>query len=366
MRGVRLIRWGIAGAAVLALPVWLASQALPYGDMATRLVAALKIVAGDRVLLRLNPDVMPELEPAVWAALERAGASVETLGAGPVSDLGVRLERTDIYVWLPGASTVTGAEDRKAITKWVDAGGARRELHFHWLEGTLQADGAAAAHTPAYDRLYLDALDIDYGALRQRMDRAMTLLRSGEVQVTDARGTNMRFRVGERPFNRQDGDGSRERVAQARMRIDRHIELPAGVMRVAPIETTVSGTMHIAALPLGAVRAVDVRLQFDRGRVVKAAAREGLEAVNDMLKTPAASEFREFCLGFNPKLNPPQGESTVPYYGYGAGVVRMSLGDNEELGGNVRGGFVRWIFFTDSTVSVNGETVVRNGRLVLQ
>jgi hypothetical protein len=150
------------------------------------------------------------------------------------------------------------------------------------------------------------------------------------------------------------------------MRIDRHIELPAGVMRVAPIETTVNGMMHVAALPLGAGRAVDVRLQFDRGRVVKAAAREGLDAVNEMLKMPGASEFREFCLGFNPKLDPPQGESTVPYYGYGAGVVRMSLGDNEELGGNVRGGFVRWIFFTDSTVSVNGETVVRNGRLVLQ
>jgi hypothetical protein len=361
----RLRRWGIAGAAVVGLPAWLASQTLPYADMAARLAGALKIVSGERVLLRLNPDVMPALEPAVRAALERAGAQVET-AAGAVSDLAGRLARTDIYVWLPGASAVTNAEDRQALRTWLDAGGSRRELHFHWTEGTLRADGVAAPHTPAYDQLYLDALDIDCDLLGQRMERAIALLQSGEVRVTDPRGTDIRFRVGERPFNKQDGDASRARVTQARMRIDRHIELPAGVMRVAPIESSVTGTMHIATLPLGSERATDVRLQFDRGRVVKATAGQGLDGVNALLKTPGASEFREFCLGFNPKLAPPQGEATVPYYGYGAGVVRMSLGDNEELAGNVRGGFVRWIFFTDASVSVSGESLVRNGRLVLK
>ena len=352
-------------AVACAFPIWLGGQTLPYSDMAARITGALKIVAGERVLLRVNPDVMQELEPAVRAALEAAGAKVETI-TGSVSDLPARLARTDIYVWLPAASTVTTAEERQALTTWVDAGGTRRELHFHWLEGTLQSDGIAAPHTPAYDRLYLDALDIDYDMLGRQMDRAVTLLRSGEVRVTDPRGTDLRFRVGERPFNKQDGDGSRARLARARMRIDRHIELPAGVMRVAPIETSVAGTMHIATLPLGATRATDVRLQFDSGRVVKATASQGVEALDALLKTPGASEFREFCLGFNPRLGPPQGEATVPYFGYGDGVVRMSLGNNEELGGNVRGGFIRWIFFPDATVSVSGETLVRNGRLVVK
>jgi aminopeptidase len=365
MTSTRPRRWGITGAAVWAVPALLSSQLLPYADMAARIADALKISTGERVLLRLNPDVIPALEPAVRVVLERAGAQVETV-AGSVSDLEARLARTDIYVWLPGASSVTSAEDRRALTAWVDAGGSRRELHFHWLEGTLQADGVAAPHTPAYDTLYLNALDLDYATLDRRMDRAMTLLRSGEVRVTDPRGTDLRFRVGERPFNKQNGDGSRVRVSQARMRIDRHIELPAGVMRVAPVETSVTGTMHIATLPMGGARATDVRLEFDSGRVVKATASQGLDELNAMLKTPGASEFREFCLGFNPKLGAPQGEATVPYYGYGDGVVRMSLGDNEELAGNVRGGFVRWIFFTDTTVIVSGETLVRNGRLVLK
>jgi hypothetical protein len=342
------------------------AQSLPYEDVAARIVRALKPDAGETVILRLNPKVMPALEPAVRSALERAGTKVETIAAGPIADFDGRLARASIYVWLPGASGVTSESDRKALTAWVDAGGTRRELHFHWLEGTLFENGQPATHTQAFDRLYLDALDIDYSALDARMNRAISLLQSGEVRVTTPGGTDIRFRVGDRPFNRQNGDGSRERVAGARMRIDRHIELPSGIVRVAPVESSVNGKMFVASLPLGEATATGVTLEFERGRVVKATARDGQAALDAMLKTPAASEFREFCLGFNPRLSSPPGERTVPYYGYGDGVVRMSLGDNEELGGSVRGGFVRWIFFTDATVAVNGTTMVSGGRGALK
>jgi hypothetical protein len=44
--------------------------------------------------------------------------------------------------------------------------------------------------------------------------------------------------------------------------------------------------------------------------------------------------------------------------------VRLSLGDNSELGGDVTGGYVRWNFFVDTTVSVGGEVWVRDGKLV--
>jgi hypothetical protein len=365
MRRAPFLQSTLAAALALAALTFVSGQAPPYDQMAARIAGALKIAAGERVLIRFNPAVMPELEPAAKAALERAGAKVETLGAGPIADLGPRLAQTDIYIWLPGASAVTSADDRAALTKWVDAGGSRRELHFHWVEGTLQADGLPASHTAAYDRLYLDALAIDYEALNKRMQRAVELLRSGEIRVTDSRGTDIRFRVGERPFNLQNGDASQERASKGRMRIDRHIELPAGVMRVAPTESSVQGTLAFASFPLGNTRATDVRLEFERGRIVKTAAGQGLEALNKLLEAPGASEFREFCLGFNPRLTPPSGDATVPYFGYGDGVIRMSLGNNEELGGSVRGDFVRWIFFTDATVTVNGTVLVKNGRLVL-
>jgi hypothetical protein len=45
------------------------------------------------------------------------------------------------------------------------------------------------------------------------------------------------------------------------------------------------------------------------------------------------------------------------------GVLRLSLGNNEELGGKVRGNYVRWNFFTDATVTVDGKAWVKDGKL---
>jgi hypothetical protein len=41
----------------------------------------------------------------------------------------------------------------------------------------------------------------------------------------------------------------------------------------------------------------------------------------------------------------------------------LSLGDNSELGGAVTGGYVRWNFFTDLTVTVGPTVWVRDGKL---
>ena len=112
--------------------------------------------------------------------------------------------------------------------------------------------------------------------------------------------------------------------------------------------------------------AVDgLTLRFSRGRVTEVTARQGKEAVEaEMQRAGAAGRaFREFALGLNPLLAVPDRTPWIPYYGYGAGVVRLSLGDNSELGGAVSGGYVRWNFFTDLTVTVGTTVWVRNGRL---
>ena len=303
-------------------------------------VHALEPVPDERVVLRFDPATFPSLEPALRSALERAGARVETWTGANVDGFERRLDAVDVYVWLPGASGSTGPDQREALRRWVDRGGTRRELHFHWSEGTLKADSSPAAHTPALDRQYAEALDIDYAGLRTRQDAAIALLRSGDVRVTTPAGTDLTFSVGDRPFNRQDGDASRRRVARARVRVDRHIELPAGVIRVAPLEESVRGTMVLPGS--------GTRYNFTRGVA------EGPQG---------AVRFRELGIGFNPALAAPRAGDLIPYFGYGAGVVRLSLGDNEEIGGQVRGDPVRWYFFTDATVTAGGRTVVNGGRL---
>ena len=345
-----------------ALPASQPALALPYDSMASRIVGALQVSAGERVLLRVDPATMAPLAPAVRSRLEARGAVVDALPYGPAPDLDARLARTDIYVWLP-TRVATPVDQGRALERWLD-NGPGRELHFHWVEGARNVDGTLARHTPAYDRVYLDALDIDYRDLAARMDRAIARLRAGEVRVTTPHGTDIRFVVGDRPFNKQDGDGSQSRARAGRIRIDRHIELPAGVIRVAPLEESVTGIMVVPSAQFGPTLAQDVRLEFEKGVVVTARARTGVEAVKAFIASdPAAARYRELGLGFNPRLVVPPGESALPYYGYGSGVVRMSLGDNTELGGAVRGGVVRWLFFPDATVRVGSDVIVRDGQL---
>ena len=105
-------------------------------------------------------------------------------------------------------------------------------------------------------------------------------------------------------------------------------------------------------------------MTFKNGKVIEATA-NNTEKLNSILDTDDGARFvGEFAIGFNPLLAiPTSGDRWIPYYGYGAGVVRLSLGDNTELGGRVGGGYVRWNFFTDATVSVGGNVWVSGGKM---
>lgn len=316
-------------------------------------------------MLRFDAQTMRELEPEVARQLRAAGAEVHSHPFGPLQNFSERLDKTDVYVWLPaGPTAVTPASQAASLVDWLDARQDRREVHFHWVGGTRDVDGLTVPHKRAYDRVYLDALNIDYAVMATRMDAAIARLRASEVRVTTPAGTDVRFRVGDRPFNRQTGDASKANALKGRIRIDRHTELPAGVLRVAPIESSVNGVLVLPVARFGGVRATNVRLVFRNGAVVETSAESGVGAVRAFVASePGASRFREFALGFNPKLVIPQGEHALPYYGYGAGVVRMSLGDNNELGGEVRGGGIRWLFFPDATVVAGETTLVDRGQL---
>lgn len=342
-----------------------AQPSIPYPALARRIVTSLAVERGERVLLRYDPATLAPLEAEVKAQLEAKGAKVESLQYGPSADFAARLARTDIYIWLPaGDRAETPADERALLATWLDEGRGR-QIHFHWNGGTRDADGLTVPHTAAFDAVYASALEIDYAALSRRQDDAIALLRSGEARVTTPDGTDLRFRVGDRPFNKQDGDASKARMARARVRVDREIELPAGVLRVAPIESSANGVLVIPKARFGDVAVTGARLEFVNGVVVKASAESGNETLQTFLKSaPGASKFREFGLGFNPKLSSPAGSTALPYYGYGDAVVRLSLGDNQEIGGEVRGGGVRWLFFPNTTVTVGATTLVKNGKLV--
>ncbi len=363
---------GLAFAAITALtaaaPAAAQSQSprLPYEAMARRIVAALQPANGERAILRSDGVAMPDLVPPLRAALEQAGVEVTEVGFGLGVDLQSQLDRSSIYLYLPLApGTAPSPAEVESLGKWLDSGRGR-QVHFHWTGITTGTDGERIAVPAEFDRLHLRALDADEAALRHRLTRAAELLRGREVRVATPAGTDLRFRIGQRPICLQDGNAAQASVAGKPLRIDKEIELPAGVLRVAPLEETVFGTLAIPMLRLGDDTARMVQLDFANGRVTDVRAEAGAEAVRAMLAaSPALTGFRELGIGFNPALVVPSSQPAIPYAGYGAGMVRLSLGDNRELGGNVSGGTVRWLFFPDATVTAGPTLLVDRGRLAL-
>jgi hypothetical protein len=51
--------------------------------------------------------------------------------------------------------------------------------------------------------------------------------------------------------------------------------------------------------------------------------------------------------------------------GFGDGVFRFSIGDNEESGGRFTGNVWLNIFVTDVTVQADGEPILRDGTLLV-
>lgn len=359
------------------------SQSIDFEQLAELLTSRLDAQAGERVLLVGAPGRFDPLVPLLRDGFEAAGAeflgtwsvagvtpdewSTDFTAALATSDQGGLpglLADVDISIMLPGANPGHAVY---AALQEVLRGGHGRSIHFHW-EGAYELDGSLLPVNDHIDRFYMRALaQSDFRKLAKTQSRYEQAMRDSTIRVTTPAGTDISFQIGDRPVNLQDGDASRDKTARGALLIDREIELPAGAIRVAPLEETVNGRIVFPQSTWQDSKVIELTLNFEQGIVTDVIAEIGLEAVLEEMRQAgdAGRAFREFALGFNPLLAIPEhGLPWIPYYGYGAGVVRLSLGDNSELGGNVSGAYVRWNFFVDATVTVNDKVWVENGRLI--
>jgi leucyl aminopeptidase (aminopeptidase T) len=342
-----------------------------YDKCARRIAEALQLESGEKVLLKLDPRVFAPLVSPLQAVIRASGADISGVvlaedtaaaSAGELESLRALFRNADVFIWLPEVHQGSRPALAQALNEWLDAKRGRA-VHFHWNSGSYPIGFHELPSSDFIDRMYLAALDADPETLDRKHRRAMALLRSGPVRVTTPEGTDISFKVGDRPFCSQIGDASRSRMASARTRIDRDIELPGGVLRVAPIETSTNGSVFLPIWRPVMTEGRNLFLRFANGHV----ALQGVNADKiDAELTAAGGDsrmFREFALGFNPALRVLPEAPFIAYYGYGSGVVRLSLGDSEEMGGANRGGGVYWNFLHNATVTAGQVTLVKDGNL---
>lgn len=342
-----------------------------YLRCAARIIDALKLERGERVLLKLDPRCFVPLVEPLQRMIRESGAHISSVilaedtqknSDDELESLRRLFAEADVFIWLPELHQGNRPALARALVEWLDAKRGRA-VHFHWHSGTHAVGDISLPSQEIIDRMYLEALDVKPSDLERRHMNAIELLRSGPVRVTTPEGTDITFVIGDRPFSSQIGEASRERSRSWRTRIDRDVELPAGVLRVAPIESSANGSIVLPVWRPIMAEGRNIVLRFIDGHV----AIQGVNADRiDQELTAAGGDarmFREFALGFNPALKVRPEHPFIAYYGYGAGVVRLSLGDNEEMGGANRGGGVYWNFIHNATVTAGNRTLVKDGEL---
>lgn len=350
--------------------------------MAERIVKQCSIQPGERVLMMVQPGKFDSLVYHLNRLLNQAGAvnlgvlnvdSVPT-PAGWETDftrsaqdkskeeLVALFDDVDLGLMLPGAAPdqVPYAALQEVLKK-----GKGRTVHFHW-SGLYNFEGLAIEVDSVSARIYENAvLNTDYAKLSKIQDEFEAALRAKGGRIITPEGTDLTFKIGDRNVTKQNGDASMSRARNGKVLIDREIELPAGAIRVAPIEESVEGTVIIQDSQWRGQTVRGLRLRFSQGKAVDVEVQDGMKNVFEELRSAGenAMMFREIAVGFNPLLKVPLDRAIIPYYGYGAGVVRVSLGDNSELGGKVTGGYVRWNMLVNATVIIGDEVWIENGRL---
>jgi leucyl aminopeptidase (aminopeptidase T) len=360
----------------------------PIGDLNFKSIADLIVTRsnlqpGEQVLVVAQPGRFDSLVAVLEQAIAKTGANyLGAISSDSVNqpeawttdfvraalhksstDLTAQLGEVDLGIMLPGA--VPTDKPYAAMQEVLNMGHGRT-IHFHW-SGAYDVSGQPIEITPAIDRFYQDVLlNTSYDSLKAIQQEFDSALRKASIHVATPAGTDLIFEIGDRPVTKQDGDASLGSIQYARNLIDREVELPAGAIRVAPIESSVEGTIAFPDGLWNGQRVEGLLLTFKKGKVVNISAKSGQESVKAELDKAgeAGYSFRELAVGFNPLLSIPKENPFIPYYGYGAGIIRLSLGDNTELGGNVKGGYVRWNFFLDATVTVDEDTWVKDGVLI--
>jgi hypothetical protein len=343
-----------------------------YARCARRISASLQLKPGERVLIKLDPRTFAPLVAPLQQEIRKSGAIIgaivlaeDTKASSEQEFVTLRalFNEADVFIWLPELNQGNRPALARAIVEWLEARRGRA-VHFHWHSGSYPIGDLPIPPKDAVDQMYLAALNEDPADLDRQHRVVVDILRSANVHVTTPEGTDLRFNVGDRPFSSQIGDASRNRMKTAQTRIDRDVELPAGVLRVAPIETTTEGTVFLRVWRPIFTQGRNLMLHFRRGHLEQMEGANAAAVFDELTAAGGAARmFREFALGFNRSLAVRDEQPFIAYYGYGAGVVRLSLGDNEEMGGANRGGGVYWNFLHNATVAVGTRTLVTDGKL---
>lgn len=298
--------------------------------------------ATDAFLREVDPDDVNAPEPRL-AALEKADAVVRVRASeNAYEESEVSEETLGAYRKSLGAVSDAVSGKRWCLTQYPTPGRAQR----------------AEMSTRAYEEFVWDALTVDPDRLQERNEPLVERLADAEtVTVRSGTDTDVTFSVAGMEAVGDDGEQN----------------LPGGEVFTAPVAESVNGTVAFDyPARVNGQRVEDVVLRFEAGEVVEFEASVGASALESALATDdGASRLGEFGVGTNDRID--RFTANVLFDEKMAGTIHFALGraHPETVGEDQRTNESALHLdllvdvSTDSTVTADGEPLLRDGELVV-
>jgi aminopeptidase len=205
----------------------------------------------------------------------------------------------------------------------------------------------AQMSTEAFEEFFFRVCTLDYSRMVPGMKALKALMdRTDRVEITGP-GTDLRFSI--------KGIGS--------VICGGEHNIPDGEVFSCPVKDSVEGYVtYNAPTTSRGVSFDNVRLEFSKGKIVKATA-NNTKALNEILDTDAGSRFiGEFALGFNPHILHPMRD--ILFDEKIAGSFHFTPGQAYEVAGNGNKSAVHWDMVCIQRPDYGGGEVWFDGKLI--
>ena len=213
-------------------------------------------------------------------------------------------------------------------------------------------------------KVYWDGLGVDQAKLQAAAEAVRAVLARGkEVHLTNPNGTDLRFRIQNRPVLTSDGvisDAKAKKGGAAAW-----VYLPAGEVYTTSVPGTAEGKVVVDRSPFADGEILGLTVTFKAGKVTTMTAKPSKEF--DRLKAlyaaagPRKDEFGAIDIGVNPNVKIPKGSKLLTWVA--EGMVTTGIGGNLDLGGDNSVAFGSYWHLPGSTLLVDGKPLVEKGVL---
>jgi len=204
---------------------------------------------------------------------------------------------------------------------------------------------------------FVNAINVDYQRIRDTGSHVASMLDgSKQIHIYDSNGTDLTFSIEGRPVGIEVG--TLEECYKSGKECE--VEVPAGEVYTAPLETSADGTLIVDELKDFGIR--KLQLRFEKGRIAEFTAQKGTNTFKNLLDNAEGDKDRiaEFGIGINHRMKLTglriYDEKTL-------GTAHVAIGNNTHLGGTNKATMHIDFILPSPTIETDNRPLMKKGKL---